>query len=183
MNYRMFSPSRVRMDGLDHWRSCNKNKICKYADNWPTGNNDDAIQVPSDVKGKKRRNYSELTKVVIKFNVASCTQRPFGLLGAGSPRRAPRLWHSSWALRKSSEWCQTMSYSICSHFVPGVAGSLRPKNVSKPRSIVHLCEKIVGTQLRNLDAFFGARTLSWWDRFWQITAMFRFCVVLHPQWP
>ena len=37
-------------------------------------------------------------QAVTEFNVALRSQRPYGLLGTGSPGRPPRLSHSSWAL-------------------------------------------------------------------------------------
>ena len=38
--------------------------------------------------------------VAFKFSVALRPQRPYGLLGTGSPGRPPRLSHSTWALRR-----------------------------------------------------------------------------------
>ena len=42
---------------------------------------------------------------MFEFNVALRPQRPYGLLGAGSPGRPPRLSHSSCALNNSSSQC------------------------------------------------------------------------------
>ena len=45
---------------------------------------------------KKKKNQ----KKIIKFSVVLRPQRPYGLLGTGSPGRPPRLPHSSWALKQ-----------------------------------------------------------------------------------